>query len=68
MPVFRKTGFNSTEKIRKTMNPVIRYLQSFFDIENFLFTKKMVISKNTDKIPFSFVKNANEDTMKPKTM
>jgi hypothetical protein len=68
MPVLRKTGFKSTEMIRKAMNPVSRYFQSSFDIDNFVFTRKIMISTKTNKIPFSFVKNANEDTMNPKTI
>jgi hypothetical protein len=68
MPVFRKTGFNSTEIIRKAMNPIIKNFQSCFEIENLFFIRKMIINIKTNRIPFSFVKKAKEDMIKAKTM
>jgi hypothetical protein len=68
MPVFRKTGFKSIEVSRKATNPIITNFQSFFEIENLFFIKKNIINIHTNRIPFSFVKKAKEDTIKAKTM
>ena len=68
MPVFRKTGFKSTVMSKKAINPVITNFQSCFVMENLFFMRKMIINTNTNRIPFSFVKNAKEDTIKAKTM
>jgi hypothetical protein len=67
MPVFRKTGFKSIVISKKAMNPVITNFQSCFEIENLFFMRKMVININTNRIPFSFVKKAKEDTIKART-
>jgi len=56
------------EIARNAIKPTTKDLKSCFEIENTFYTKKIIINRGSNRIPFSFVKKAREDTINARTM
>jgi hypothetical protein len=53
---------------KKAMNPVIKYFQLCFEIENLFLITKITSRTGTNRIPFSLVKKAKDEIVKARTM